>query len=142
MVEKHTREVAAANRELGQITQKIAILANEFRGLLNKGDSLNEVAVNVESMMTRRYWLEHLERQQEELESDLALAQETLQAKREQLTRSWRDLEILEKLRDKQKLQWREEMRKRENRELDEIGQIRADRLVKEKVAEAQAEYS
>ncbi len=51
------------------------------------------------------------------------------------LNEAWRDQEVLERLKQKQKEEWQEQQRKFENQELDEIGQIRADRQRREKVS-------
>ena len=86
-------------------------------------------------MMSRTLWIEHLVGIREDHARELAVARLAFDAERAKLAAAWRDQEILEKLRAQQKAAWEAEERRRENRDLDEIGQIRADRQRRSKIA-------
>jgi len=135
IVEKHTRDVASANRVVSAITEKLDLLNEDIHRLLN--DNLTEMSrtLDVSALISRGQWLDHMETLHDEVAAELSLAENELALKRAQLTQSWRDLEVLERLKEKQKMQWLEEQRKQENKDLDEIGQIRADRMQREKVS-------
>ena len=51
------------------------------------------------------------------------------------MTVAWQDLEVLKKLKVRQKESWQAEILKSENQELDEIGVQRADRKRRAKLA-------
>ncbi len=135
LMEKHTRDVAEANRIVVGINEKLDSLAEDVDRLLN--DNLHEMnlTLDVGAMISRGYWLDHLEALQEEIEEDLIVAESEMEKRRSLLTQAWQDQEVLERLREKQKTLWLEEQMKLENKEMDEIGQIRADRHQREKVS-------
>ncbi len=135
VVEQHTREVAEANRVVSSISEKLKFIENDIDEILNKNLTEMNTALCVESLISRNKWMQHLETLAEEVESERQIALEELSDRRAQLTGAWQDLEVLKMLRQKQKQQWIEEQRKLENKELDEIGQIRADRQHREKVS-------
>lgn len=135
IMEKHTRDVAEANRVVAAINEKLDHLAEDVDRLLN--DNLQEMnlTLDVKAMIARGQWLDHLEALQDEVEKELNQAEVELAHQRALLTQSWQDLDVLERLREKQKTLWLEEQRKLDNKEMDEIGQIRADRSRREKVS-------
>jgi flagellar export protein FliJ len=135
IVEKNTREVAEANRVVVGITEKLNRLAQDIHRLLSENLTEIDRPLNVDALISRSGWLNHMEGLQAEAEGELRLAQDELAQRRDVLTQSWRDLEVLERLREKQKSQWLDDQRKLENKDLDEIGQIRADRMQREKVS-------
>ncbi len=135
VVEKHTREVAQANRTVVGIQEKVQGMGDDIHKVLQVNGQEMHSTMNVETMITRGQWLAYLEDMLKELEIDLASARAELSRQRGFLTSAWQDLEVLERLREKQKTMWLEERGKLENKELDEIGQIRADRSQREKVS-------
>jgi len=135
VVEKHTRDVAQANRTVVGIQEKVQAMGEDIHQVLQaKGQELHST-MNVETLIARGQWLAFLEDMLKEMEIDLATAQAELSRQRGFLTSAWQDLEVLERLREKQKTMWFEEQGKLENKDLDEIGQIRADRSQREKVS-------
>ena len=134
IVDQQSREVGKAARVVAQVNIRINSVQDEMGLLLadQQGASSN---INVHHLGQRRSWLDHLETRMEELDQELAEANLELEKCRTRLTEVWRDLEVLQKLKERQKAMWQEEEFRRENRNLDEIGQIRADRQRREKLA-------
>jgi len=97
----------------------------EINAYLNQHQS---PGLKVQDLVAKTAWLEHLRRRRQELEAGLSLARMQLAAAREELQASWRDLEVLKQLRQRQELAWLADQETRERKELDEIGQIRSDR--------------
>ena len=135
VVEKHTRHVAEANRIVVGMGEKVEGLTLDIQELLDDKRMGMHTTLDVESLISRGQWLAHLEDMLTELENELATAQAELSNQRSLLTGAWQDQEVLERLREKQKNKWIQEQSKREIKELDEIGQIRADRIQREKVS-------
>jgi len=135
VVEKHTRDVGIANRVVTAINEKVQEVENDITELLNANRMEINTTLNVETMISRGHWLAHLEVLQVELEKELATAEAELNQQRALLASAWQDQEVLERLREKQKNLWIENQRKLENKDLDEIGQLRADRRQREKVS-------
>ena len=119
--------VAAADRELAEIKAKVESVEKDIA--LRKQDprSLPQRSVDVRDLVAKATWLEHLERMRESYLVEQQGAADKLAGERERLTETWRDLEVLVKLKEQQLQQWRHEQDKAERKELDEIGQIRAD---------------
>jgi flagellar export protein FliJ len=135
LMEKHTRDVAEANRIVFGINEKLDSLAEDVDRLLNDNMHVMNLTLDVGVMISRGYWLDHLEALKQEMEEELITAEAELENRRSLLTQAWQDQEVLERLREKQKTLWMEEQIKVENKEMDEIGQIRADRHRREKVS-------
>ncbi len=135
LVDEQGRRVAEANRVVAGIMARIEAVDEDLaRHLVEFGDAKAAV-ISVQGMMARTMWVSHLENVREEYAADLVAAQEELTLQRTHLNEVWRDLEVLTKLREKQKTAWQAEQLKQENHDLDEIGQIRADRQRRTKVA-------
>ncbi len=135
VVEKHTRQVAEASRIVVDIVGKMEGLTRDIGRLLEDNPREIQTALDVETLIFRGRWLTHLEDRLAELDNELAKAKTELSNQRSLLTNAWQDQEVLVRLRDKQKNIWLQDQHKREIKELDEIGQIRADRSQREKVS-------
>ncbi len=135
LLELQTREVARANRVVEAIVEKLEELDQRIAEQHQAEATELNRTLSVENLMSRGQWIDHLENLREEIEEEEARARQELEAERQKLTAAWRDLEVLEQLRKKQKEAWEEEQRKRERQDLDELGQIRADRSRREKVS-------
>lgn len=134
LLEIQTREVARASRVVEAIDRQLVDLAKEIQQH-NTGVQQLSHPLNVAHLMGRGQWVNHLQERQETMTAERAEAVELREQERQKLTQAWRDLEILNKLREKQKAAWEEEQRKLERQELDELGQIMADREQREKNA-------
>lgn len=135
VMEKHTRDVAEANQVINSINEKLDSLAEDVDRLLNDNRTEMSITMDVSAMISRQLWLEHLDALQDEVEKELDTANEELATQRALLSQAWQDQEVLERLKIKQKTLWQEEQRKLENKEMDEIGQIRSERSQREKVS-------
>ena len=135
LLELQTREVAKASRVLEAIGARIADLEDQIRlQMETEATELNRT-LSVENLINRGQWVDHLELLQDEVRQELETARGELEGERKKLNAAWRDLEVLQQLKEKQKEAWEEEQRKRERQDLDELGQIRADRDRREKVS-------
>lgn len=135
VVEQCTREVATANRVVEQIKSKLENLEADIHRMYEANAMELNLTLKVEELISRGHWLDHLEALHREVESELFTAEQEVAQLRLKLNEAWRDQEVLESLKRKQKAEWQEGQRKLENQELDEIGQIRADRQRREKVS-------
>lgn len=131
---KHRRKIVDENSiAVAGADQRVSVLAKEIVALDKKMDRHTRSMVRLEgnSFCTRDLiagttWLEHLHREHEDLDNQLQKAVRDLERYRSRLTESWRDLEVLSKLRDRQSEIWRAGQDRRERKEMDEIGQFRA----------------
>ncbi len=135
LVDEQGRRVAEANRVVTGLQARIAAVDEDIARHLSEFSDVNDAVVSVQGMMARTMWVTHLEKMREEFSDELKSAHEELALQRKDLNDVWRDLEVLTKLREKQKAAWQAEQLKRENQDLDEVGQIRADRQRRSKVA-------
>ncbi len=71
-------------------------------------------------------WQEELVARLRSREAVMTQAQQDTEAARTRLQQAWRDREAIERLRERHYEEWRQEEARRERRELDEIGAIRA----------------
>ena len=134
LVDEQSRAVARAGRVVATIEARMAALDDDIARQRARG-ACGGPDVSVRGMMSRTLWIEHLVGIREDHARELAVARLAFDAERAKLAAAWRDQEILEKLRAQQKAAWEAEERRRENRDLDEIGQIRADRQRRSKIA-------
>ncbi len=135
LVDEQGRRVAEANRAVVALQARIAAVDEDLSEHLKDFSNANDAVVSVQGMMARTMWVSHLDEMRAEFSRGLQAAQAELAQQRTSLNEVWRDLEVLNKLREKQKAAWLADKLKRENQDLDEVGQIRADRQRRSKVA-------
>ncbi|MDX2474007.1 MAG: flagellar export protein FliJ [Candidatus Krumholzibacteria bacterium] len=135
LVDEQGRRVAEANRAVVALQARIAAVDEDLSEHLKDFSDANDAVVSVQGMMARTMWVSHLDEMRAEFSRGLQAAQAELAQQRTSLNEVWRDLEVLNKLREKQKAAWLADELKRENQDLDEVGQIRADRQRRSKVA-------
>lgn len=135
IMEKHTRDVGEANRVVSCIKEKLELIESDIDRLLHENGTEMCRTMDVSAMISRGLWLDHLETLQNEIDEEHEMALQELANQRSLLTQAWQDQEVLERLKVKQKTLWLEDQRKLENKEMDEIGQIRSDRSKREKVS-------
>jgi len=135
IVDEHGRLVAAADRAVVGLKIRLAAVDEDIAGHLQDFSDPHGGGLSVQRMISRTMWITHLETVRAEYAAELLTAVTELQQRRERLNEVWRELEVLNKLREKQRADWQAAQVKRENRDLDEIGQIRADRARRSKVA-------
>jgi len=71
-------------------------------------------------------WFDARQAELQRLAENVARTAADVKEAQARLTIAWQDREVLERLRDRQHQEWREEQARRERRALDEIGSIRA----------------
>ena len=133
IVDQVSREVGEAARVVAQFNTRMVELQGQIDALLAEQKFCGHL--DVQALNQRQIWIAHLGQRMQMLvrERDRAMAE--LDNRRARLTAVWRDLEVLKKLKERQKASWQQEQLRRENQDLDEIGQIRADRQQREKLA-------
>ena len=141
IVDLKSREVGEAARVVAGIRTQMDQIQSDIHSQLT-GDPSGLDTMNIQLMGRRHEWIEHLEFQLKQLAADHYAAAADLEIRRSELTKVWRDLEVLQKLKQRQKESWLAEQLKRENQELDEIGQIRSDRQKREKLTLDQAQLA
>jgi flagellar FliJ protein len=133
LVDQQSRRVGEAQMVAAGLEQDSRDLQGQVQQILTCAPPARGISTS--DLTQRRHWLDHLERAQIKLGEELDRARTVVNLEREKLTEAWRDLEVLKKLKERQKAAWQEEQNRLENRELDEIGQMRSDRARREKVS-------
>lgn len=134
LVDMQARELAEANRRVVEASRRIEELTGEIRRYESLDSGSGRPLAAIERMNLSR-WIGHLCDQRGELENARVELMIHLEAERQKMTRAWQDLEVLKKLKDRQEELWREEIQKRDRREMDEIGLQRAERTRREEIA-------
>jgi flagellar export protein FliJ len=135
LVDEQGRVVARAQRVVSGLEARWAAVSEDIAAHLHDLAGPAPVRISVQEMMARTAWISHLEDLRQEIGRDLQQAQQDLAQRRERLNELWQDLEVLKKLRARQELAWRKAQAKQESLFLDEIGQQRAARQRRSKVA-------
>ena len=128
------------SRRLGEAQMVASGLEQDYRDIqaqvqLIMTSETPPQGISTSDLTQRRHWLDHLGRAQIKLGEELDRARTVVNLEREKLTEAWRDLEVLKKLKERQKTAWQDEQNRQESRELDEIGQMRSDRARREKLS-------
>ena len=131
IVELISQEVAEAKRKVKEVEEQIQTLEKEIDFHNNPANRL-QGQIHIQLMLAQTNWLSHLKNVRQDLQHNLESAEQELSEVLLRLTNAFQDVEILEKLKEKKKQEWRDEQEKRERKVLDEIGQIRADRRSRE----------
>jgi flagellar export protein FliJ len=122
LVDKNSLAVAKADRRVARLARQIVELeesiTRQARSLVPGQGQL----LRPGDLIAGSAWLEHLQTLKIELVGRLEEATRDLARHRVRLTESWRDLEILSRLRDRQQASWQAAEDRRERREADEIG--------------------
>lgn len=139
-VDQQSRQVGQAHRQLAGILQDQAALEEKIHEILQAPSS--EVFTDPQELLARRQWLDHLDQCRSRLKEKEDQSRQNWEKERAVLTQAWRDLDMLKKLKQRQKDGWLSEQARRESRELDEIGQLRADQARREKLAMSREQHS
>ena len=122
------QRVAALSRQIVELDHNIALHARSM--VQGDGNILRS-----KDLIADATWQDHLYHLGQELDIKLQTAVKDLERCRSRLTGSWRDLEVLSRLRERQSENWRAQQNRRERKQMDEIGQIRAFRQNSTKVS-------
>jgi flagellar export protein FliJ len=126
IADQHSIEVARVNRQVSLLSQKIVEIDGDIHmqscSMVRTGGQV----MNSQDLTTQTIWLNHLHQMRDELDQQLRTALKDLERHRSRLADSWRDLEVLSRLKERQAEVWQTEQNKRQRKEMDEIGQVRA----------------
>lgn len=128
VVDRRSCELAATNSRVKILRQQLADMEEHLAELARRPLPHDEENPRVGLLDGRFQWGVHLHGLSQELDAKLAGALEDFHSCQAKLKESWRDLKVIQNLKERQQDQWDHEMRKRETRELNEVGQIQADR--------------
>ena len=126
IVDEHSIATACADQRVAALSRQIVELdhniARHSRSMVQReGDILLS-----EDLIAGATWQDHLYHLGDDLDNKLQTAVKDLERCRSRLNGSWRDLEVLSRLRDRQSENWRAGQDRKERKQMDEIGQIRA----------------
>lgn len=140
-VDTAAQELAAAARRTAGVARRIAQLDAEVDRLQQKAGRRTD-SFPVHERIALNQWLAHQADRRGGLCVELSRVRAEEEERRREMTRAWQDVEVLKKLRERQRQHWQQEHAKRESREMDEIGVQRADRRRREKLASALAQVA
>lgn len=138
VLDARQRKVDAASRELAAAAQRTARAAERISRLDSEVERVRRAVADsrtdfpVRERIGLNQWLDHQSRLRTGLCVSLSEARAEEEDRRCAMTRAWQDLEVLKKLRERQRGLWRAEQARRESVEMDEIGVQRADRQRRE----------
>lgn len=134
IVDNASREVAKANLQVQAIQEKIYGIEDDISEQEKSNVIQGKQLLLVQDLAGRAGWLQHLHALQEEVELEKAEALIIVEDQMVRLNEAYRELEVLNKLKDRQKRLWEKSQRTRENKEFDEIAQLRSDRQARNKI--------
>jgi flagellar export protein FliJ len=135
IVDENSIAVAGANQRVANLARQIVELEKNIDRYARSLVQREGITLHSRDLIAGATWLEHLHNLNEDLDKQLQRAVRDLESYRARLTESWRDLEVLSKLRERQSENWRVDQDRRERKEMDEIGQYRAFRHEATKVS-------
>ena len=126
VVDEHSLAVARADRQVASLSRQIVELDENID--LHARTMVREegLTLNARNLIDGASWLDHLYHLHEDLDNQLQTSVRDLDRYRSRLTRSWRVLEVLSRLKERQEENWRIGKDQKERKKMDEIGQIRA----------------
>ena len=125
-VETVSRELAAARSALAAAEADARRAARDLQTSRQEAAAARQGWLDPAQLARLGAWHDAQRRVVERRQAEVADAQQAVAAVQARLQEAWRDREVLERLRERQYQQWRLEEARRERRDLDEIGSIRA----------------
>ncbi len=132
IVDQEGREVALAQQTVAAAQARLRELEGEIQRHLDRTGGQD---LRIRDMAAKAAWLEYLGHERERLQARLAQARLELAKAQARLNEAWRDLEVLKQLESKRRGEWVREQEVAARKELDEIGQIRAERARRSEIA-------
>jgi flagellar export protein FliJ len=135
VVDQRSREVAEAQKRVAHLAVRrsemdTAIISQEHEMVTAAGRGLL-----AGELIAGTAWLDRLHRIREELDQQRAAASADLEEARARLQESWRDCEVLGRLKARQETDWKADQFRMEQRTMDEIGQVQAFRHEASKIS-------
>jgi len=118
------RRVADRLREIGRAESDVRRLEEQYDWEIGRSrDDQQSPSMNVMTVRLRRSYMGHLQRSERECEAHIRVLREKLEEEQRALAHASKEVKALEKLRDRQWERHREQQRRAERAEEDEIGQ-------------------
>ncbi len=127
---EHKRIVAVRVRELNGIRQRADRIQQQIRQETDAVRAERSTGVlSIQDIGRHRHWLTHLQRSLLDTYNQARSTEAILAQERSELASASREAKAVEKLKERQKKRHDEELRRKEDRELDEIAVIRFPRI-------------
>jgi flagellar FliJ protein len=125
-VDSRSREVATAHADLQQAEATVADALGQLQRYGAEVAARRQGSLDATSLQRNTAWQGELVTRRSAAEVLAAESRRRLATVQEHLQQAWRDREVLERLRQRQRQEWEQEEARRERRALDEIGAIRS----------------
>jgi len=127
---EHKRIVAVRVRELNGIRQRADRIQQQIQQETEAVRAERSTGVwSIQDIGRHRHWLTHLQRSLLDTYNQARSTEAILAQERSELASASREAKAVEKLKERQKKRHDEELRRKEDRELDEIAVIRFPRI-------------
>lgn len=123
--EARAAALAAAERRLKSVEGRLAEAERRLAAALEADDASTGTPLKVGDLMAKTRWLNRLDADRDSLEALLRRRVAERDECRETLEAAWRQREVLEHLKRKQKMAYRERAARHERMSMDEIGALR-----------------
>jgi flagellar FliJ protein len=125
-VDARSRDVAEALNHVQRAQDRRESVARDLQRHRHEGARQRLGHLDAGALQRLATWQDELSSRVRACEEAVADARAALATAQARLQQAWRDREVLERLRDRQRDEWRHEQARRERRALDEIGSIRS----------------
>ena len=125
-VDSRSRDVATAHADLQQAEATVADAVNQLQSYRAEVAARRLGSLDAMTLQLNTAWQDELVTRRSAAETLVVERRRTLETVQEHLQQAWRDREVLERLRQRQRREWEEDQARRERRALDEIGAIRS----------------
>lgn len=125
-VDACTLEVAEAQAALLAASSRLDALDRELDDSRNLAAARRRGEIRTVDLQRQLGWHENLLACRQRLAAEVTAARAVLEAAKARLEEAWRDREVLERLKQRQREEWLRLRERRERQDLDEIGAIRA----------------
>lgn len=125
-VDARSRDVAVAQADLQQAEATVADALVQLRRYRAEVAARRRGELDAASLQQHTGWQDELVTRQSVAEARVEESRQQLATVQGHLQQAWRDREVLERLRQRQRQEWEQEEVRRERRALDEIGAIRS----------------
>ncbi len=125
-VDARSRDVASAQRSLRDAEEELGRASRQLQQGRAEIAAGRQGRMDPIALQRGTAWQDELAARRLAAEQIVALARKELATTQEHLQEAWRDREVLERLRQRQRQEWDLEQARRERRALDEIGAIRS----------------
>jgi flagellar export protein FliJ len=126
LVDAAARDLAEATATMNAAQARVAETAERIADFVEAAARARQTDLDPRRLVAERGYRDFLEAQKARHDADLAAAVDQREGARERLVAAHRDQQVLERLEERQRQAWEGEQARRERRQLDEVGAIRA----------------